>query len=224
MSLPRSRSAATARPAARRPTALRTPATMWPSWPPRCGGRGLDRRAGGSVAAVLGLPELSVAAGPGALLLAAGLVVAALPRSSTAGGWADDRNLAGARHLHVSRRRRPARCAMCRSRSRPGSSCWSRGARGPGSRRCCGYQWTGPHFHGGTFAGRATIAGMDTRDHGPGELARRSGRCFRTPRPRWSRARCAPSWPSGSRTAASRRPRSRVEWRRRRWRWPSTSS
>jgi energy-coupling factor transport system ATP-binding protein len=28
-----------------------------------------------------------------------------------------------------------------------------------------------PHFHGGAFAGRATVAGMDTREHGPGELA-----------------------------------------------------
>ena len=28
-----------------------------------------------------------------------------------------------------------------------------------------------PHFHGGTFAGRARVAGRDTRTHGPGELA-----------------------------------------------------
>jgi energy-coupling factor transport system ATP-binding protein len=38
-----------------------------------------------------------------------------------------------------------------------------------------------PHFHGGTFAGRATVAGLDTRDHGPGELARSVGTLFQDP-------------------------------------------
>ena len=38
-----------------------------------------------------------------------------------------------------------------------------------------------PHFHGGTFSGRAVIAGMDTRDHGPGELAARVGTLFQDP-------------------------------------------
>ncbi len=38
-----------------------------------------------------------------------------------------------------------------------------------------------PHFHGGTFAGRATVAGMDTRDHGPGELAQAVGTLFQDP-------------------------------------------
>ncbi|HET8976683.1 MAG TPA: ABC transporter ATP-binding protein [Solirubrobacteraceae bacterium] len=38
-----------------------------------------------------------------------------------------------------------------------------------------------PHFHGGTFAGRATIAGMDTRAHGPGELAGAVGTLFQDP-------------------------------------------
>jgi energy-coupling factor transport system ATP-binding protein len=38
-----------------------------------------------------------------------------------------------------------------------------------------------PHFHGGTFAGRATIAGMDTRDNGPGELAQAVGTLFQDP-------------------------------------------
>ncbi len=38
-----------------------------------------------------------------------------------------------------------------------------------------------PHFHGGTFAGRVTIAGMDTRDHGPGELAQAVGTLFQDP-------------------------------------------
>ncbi len=38
-----------------------------------------------------------------------------------------------------------------------------------------------PHFHGGTFAGRATVAGMDTRGHGPGELAAAVGTLFQDP-------------------------------------------
>ena len=43
-----------------------------------------------------------------------------------------------------------------------------------------------PHFHGGTFAGRAEICGMELRDHGP------------------ARARPAPS----ARSSRIRRPRS----------------
>jgi energy-coupling factor transport system ATP-binding protein len=38
-----------------------------------------------------------------------------------------------------------------------------------------------PHFHGGTFAGRAAVAGLDTRDHGPGELAQVVGTLFQDP-------------------------------------------
>jgi len=38
-----------------------------------------------------------------------------------------------------------------------------------------------PHFHGGTFAGRATVAGMDTREHGPGRLAAAVGTLFQDP-------------------------------------------
>ncbi|HEY8582361.1 MAG TPA: ABC transporter ATP-binding protein, partial [Capillimicrobium sp.] len=38
-----------------------------------------------------------------------------------------------------------------------------------------------PHFHGGTFAGRATVAGLDTRDHGPGDLAAVAGTLFQDP-------------------------------------------
>jgi energy-coupling factor transport system ATP-binding protein len=38
-----------------------------------------------------------------------------------------------------------------------------------------------PHFHGGTFAGSAIVAGMDTRDHGPGELAAAVGTLFQDP-------------------------------------------
>lgn len=38
-----------------------------------------------------------------------------------------------------------------------------------------------PHFHGGDFAGRVTVAGMDTHDHGPGELAGAVGTLFQDP-------------------------------------------
>jgi energy-coupling factor transport system ATP-binding protein len=38
-----------------------------------------------------------------------------------------------------------------------------------------------PHFYGGTFAGRATVAGLDTRRHGPGELAAAVGTLFQDP-------------------------------------------
>jgi energy-coupling factor transport system ATP-binding protein len=38
-----------------------------------------------------------------------------------------------------------------------------------------------PHFHGGTFAGRARVAGLDTREHGPGDLARVLGTLFQDP-------------------------------------------
>ncbi|HUA45062.1 MAG TPA: ATP-binding cassette domain-containing protein [Solirubrobacteraceae bacterium] len=38
-----------------------------------------------------------------------------------------------------------------------------------------------PHFHGGVFAGKAIIAGMDTRDHGPGQLAGAVGTLFQDP-------------------------------------------
>ena len=38
-----------------------------------------------------------------------------------------------------------------------------------------------PHFHGGTFAGRAIVAGMDTRTSRPGELAVALGTLFQDP-------------------------------------------
>jgi energy-coupling factor transporter ATP-binding protein EcfA2 len=38
-----------------------------------------------------------------------------------------------------------------------------------------------PHFHGGTFAGRVTVAGRDTHAHGPSELAGRVGVLFQDP-------------------------------------------
>lgn len=38
-----------------------------------------------------------------------------------------------------------------------------------------------PHFHGGVFAGRAVVTGLDTREHGPGRLAAAVGTLFQDP-------------------------------------------
>jgi energy-coupling factor transport system ATP-binding protein len=38
-----------------------------------------------------------------------------------------------------------------------------------------------PHFHGGTFAGRARACGLDTREHGPAALAAVAGTLFQDP-------------------------------------------
>ncbi|MDR9372322.1 ATP-binding cassette domain-containing protein, partial [Conexibacter sp. JD483] len=38
-----------------------------------------------------------------------------------------------------------------------------------------------PHFHGGAVAGELTVAGLDVRDHGPGELAAVVGTLFQDP-------------------------------------------
>ena len=38
-----------------------------------------------------------------------------------------------------------------------------------------------PHFHGGTFAGRLRCGGLDSRDHGPAELAAVAGTLFQDP-------------------------------------------
>jgi energy-coupling factor transporter ATP-binding protein EcfA2 len=38
-----------------------------------------------------------------------------------------------------------------------------------------------PHFHGGTFAGRVRCGGLDTREHGPAQLAAVAGTLFQDP-------------------------------------------
>jgi energy-coupling factor transporter ATP-binding protein EcfA2 len=38
-----------------------------------------------------------------------------------------------------------------------------------------------PHFHGGQLAGRVVAAGLDTREHGPGDLGGRVGSLFQDP-------------------------------------------
>jgi energy-coupling factor transporter ATP-binding protein EcfA2/energy-coupling factor transporter transmembrane protein EcfT len=64
----------------------------------------------------------------------------------------------------------------------PGELVVLAGASGSGKstllRAVCGLA---PHFYGGVFAGRATVAGMDTRGHGPGELAAAVGTLFQDP-------------------------------------------
>jgi energy-coupling factor transport system ATP-binding protein len=38
-----------------------------------------------------------------------------------------------------------------------------------------------PRFHGGELRGSVRVAGLDTRDHRPGELARHAGLVFQDP-------------------------------------------
>ncbi|MEJ7891869.1 MAG: ATP-binding cassette domain-containing protein [Solirubrobacteraceae bacterium] len=38
-----------------------------------------------------------------------------------------------------------------------------------------------PHFHGGEFAGRCVVGGLDTREHGPAQLAQVAGTLFQDP-------------------------------------------
>jgi energy-coupling factor transport system ATP-binding protein len=38
-----------------------------------------------------------------------------------------------------------------------------------------------PHFHGGRFAGTVTVAGLDTREHGPSQVGAQTGALFQDP-------------------------------------------
>jgi energy-coupling factor transport system ATP-binding protein len=64
----------------------------------------------------------------------------------------------------------------------PGELCLLAGLSGHGKstllRAACGLV---PHFHGGTFSGRATVAGLDTRDHPPAQLGELVGVLFQDP-------------------------------------------
>jgi energy-coupling factor transport system ATP-binding protein len=64
----------------------------------------------------------------------------------------------------------------------PGELCLLAGLSGHGKstllRAACGLV---PHFHGGRFAGAVTLAGMDTREHGPAELGALVGALFQDP-------------------------------------------
>ena len=64
----------------------------------------------------------------------------------------------------------------------PGEFCLLAGLSGEGKstllRAACGLV---PHFHGGRFAGRVTLAGHDTREHGVGRLGSFAGALFQDP-------------------------------------------
>jgi energy-coupling factor transport system ATP-binding protein len=64
----------------------------------------------------------------------------------------------------------------------PGEFCLLAGLSGHGKstllRAACGLV---PHFHGGHFAGRVTLAGLDTREHGPADLGAIAGVLFQDP-------------------------------------------
>jgi energy-coupling factor transporter ATP-binding protein EcfA2 len=64
----------------------------------------------------------------------------------------------------------------------PGELCLLAGLSGHGKstllRAACGLV---PHFHGGRFAGTVTLAGMDTREHGPACLGTVAGALFQDP-------------------------------------------
>ena len=64
----------------------------------------------------------------------------------------------------------------------PGEFCLLAGLSGHGKstllRAACGLV---PHFHGGHFAGRVTLSGLDTREHGPARLGAFAGVLFQDP-------------------------------------------
>jgi energy-coupling factor transporter ATP-binding protein EcfA2 len=64
----------------------------------------------------------------------------------------------------------------------PGELCLLAGMSGQGKstllRAACGLV---PHFHGGRFAGRVMLAGLDTREHGPARLGTVAGALFQDP-------------------------------------------
>jgi energy-coupling factor transport system ATP-binding protein len=64
----------------------------------------------------------------------------------------------------------------------PGELCVLAGLSGHGKstllRAACGLV---PHFHGGTFSGRVTVEGLDTREHPPAHLGALTGALFQDP-------------------------------------------
>jgi energy-coupling factor transporter ATP-binding protein EcfA2 len=64
----------------------------------------------------------------------------------------------------------------------PGEFCVLAGLSGSGKstllRAACGLV---PHFHGGHFSGRVTVAGLDTREHGPARIGLFAGALFQDP-------------------------------------------
>jgi energy-coupling factor transport system ATP-binding protein len=64
----------------------------------------------------------------------------------------------------------------------PGEFCVLAGLSASGKstllRAACGLV---PHFHGGDFAGRVSVAGLDTREHGPAAIGAHAGTVFQDP-------------------------------------------
>ena len=137
-------------------------------------------------------PRPSLAAlGGAALALRAAPVIAARGRGPVASPTAG--------------RRRPALDGVDLDAGAPARCCCSRGPPGEGKstllRALCGLV---PHFHGGRFAGRVTVAGLDTLTTRPArDRAGSPGWSSRTPRARRCSARWSATWPSGWRAPAS---------------------
>ena len=103
-------------------------------------------------------------------------------RSSTAGGSSRERAALRARHLHLPGRAAPAlQRRQPDARSPASSACWP-GSRARASRRCCGPRaGLVPHFHGGAFAGRVSVAGLDTREQRPAAIGALAGTLLQDP-------------------------------------------
>ena len=80
-----------------------------------------------------------------------------------------------------------------------------------------------PHFHGGEFAGRGRVAGLDTREHGPASWPRVSATLFQDPETQMVTSTVAPSSSCRWRSAATAPATGRAGSRRSRWRWGSTA-
>ena len=104
-------------------------------------------------------------------------------RSPTAGGCGDERGVARAEVTYTYPGcRRPGARPTSSLEIAPGELVVVAGGSGSGKstllRTISGLV---PHFHGGTFAGTATVAGMGTRRTDPGELAAAVGTLFQDP-------------------------------------------
>ena len=183
------------------------------------------RRPAAGVAELRAYPRLHAGASgrPEAALARLALVAVALRAvRRPPGDRAMSARRPGPRHLHLSGRR-GARAARRDVTVEPGEfvvlAGLSAGGKSTLLRAACGLV---PHFHGGTFAGRAVVGGLDTRDHGPGDLAAVAGTLFQDPETQvvLGTVRHELAFPLENR-GASARPLWRAGSRRSRSRWAS---